>query len=111
MDRGITQRTLQRSADSHAADGPGFEPKPHAARLPPTRAARSARSRGVFLAGHGELGSVHGLLSVLSIAATVAWLVAAAPSVIDAPLVTRNPGPELVATTTQLPTVLLGSPR
>ena len=45
------------------------------ASLPPTRAARPARSRGVFLAASGERGTVRGAVSLLCVAVTALSLV------------------------------------
>ena len=74
-----------------------------AASLPPTRAARQARSRGAFLAGRGERGLFRGLVPLLCVAVTAVSLLAFAPRVIDAAVVAANPALELVATTSQLP--------
>jgi len=85
-----TQRFSTPSAATHLD-----VPAP-AASLPPTRAARQARSRGAFLAGRGERG-------LLCVAVTAVSLLAFAPRVIDAAVVAANPALELVATTSQLP--------
>jgi hypothetical protein len=78
------------------------------ASLPPTRAARPARSRGAFLAGRGERGLFPGFISLLCIAVTAVSLLAIAPRLIDAAVL--NPALELVATTSQLP-VAVSHPR
>ena len=77
--------------------------------LPPTRAARSARSRGVFFAGRGELGFGfgRGVASVLCIAAAAVCLFAIAPRMIEAHVVVSNPALELVAKTAQFPAALV----
>jgi hypothetical protein len=82
----------------------------HAASLPPTRAARSARSRGAFLAGRGERGLCRGFVPLLCVAVMALGLLTVAPRVIDAPAVAANPAFELVATTSQLP-VAISHPR
>lgn len=76
--------------------------------MPPTRAARSARSRGVFFAGRGELGFGfrRGVASVLCIAATTVCLFAIAPRMIEAHAVAANPALELFAKTAQFPAAL-----
>ena len=76
--------------------------------LPPTRAARSARSRGVFFAGRGERGFGYGrgVASVLCIAVTAVCLFAIAPRVIEEHIVAGNPALELVAKTAQFPAAL-----
>jgi hypothetical protein len=74
--------------------------------LPPTRAARPARSRGVFLAGSGERGLVRGAVSLLCVALTALSLVAIAPRLLDAPVVADSSALELVATSAQLPVAL-----
>ena len=76
------------------------------ASLPPTRAARSSRSRGAFLAGRGERGFVRGALSVVCVALTAASLLAAAPRMLETQAVTTNAALELVATTAQLPAIV-----
>ena len=99
-----TQRSSILSAVTRA------HPAQPVASLPPTRAARPARSRGVFLAGRGERGLFRGLISLLCIAVTAVSLLAIAPRVIDAAVLTANPALELVATTSQLP-VAISHPR
>ncbi len=91
-------------------DRPLIELSGHPSRdsLPPTRAARSARSRGVFFAGRGELGFGlgRGVASVLCIAATAVCLFAIAPRMIEEHVVATNPALELVAKTAQFPAAL-----
>jgi len=99
-----TQRFSTPSAATHLD-----VPAP-AASLPPTRAARQARSRGAFLAGRGERGLFRGLVPLLCVAVTAVSLLAFAPRVIDAAVVAANPALEMVATTSQLP-VAVSRPR
>jgi hypothetical protein len=98
MNRVPTQ-VISPQPELHAGAG-GVAP---AASLPPTRAARPARSRGVFLAGRGEQGMVRGAVSLLCVAVSALSLVTLAPRVIDEPAVVANPAFELVATSVQLP--------
>jgi len=77
--------------------------------LPPTRAARPPRSRGVFLAAsaHSQLG--HRLVSVLCIAVAAVSIVAAAEfaePLLNARFVSANTGPALVASTMRAPAFL-----
>ena len=85
-----------------------FPASPSRDSLPPTRAARSARSRGVFFAGRGELGFgfARGVASVLCIVAAAVCLFAIAPRMIEAHAVVANPALELVAKTAQFPAAL-----
>jgi hypothetical protein len=99
-----TQRFSPHSAVTRV-DGPT-----PAASLPPTRAARSTRSRGAFLAGCGERGLCRGFVPLLCVAVTALSLLAVAPRAIDAAVVVGNPALELVATTSQLP-VAVSHPR
>ena|ERR1700740_1836231 len=95
------QATTQRFSPHSAVtrlDGPT-----PVATLPPTRAARSTRSRGAFLAGRGELGLCRSFVPLLCVAATALSLLTVAPRVIDAPAVAANPAFEMIATTSQLP--------
>jgi len=98
---GPTQRTGYRIVAARFAGGGA-----PCSSLPPTRAARSARSRGVFLAGTGERGLIRSALSLLCVALTAASLVAAAPRLLDAPAIVTSPALELVATSAQLPAQL-----
>ena len=83
-----------------------FSASPSRDSLPPTRAARPARSRGVFFAGRGELGFGRGAASVLCIAAAALCLFAIAPRMIEAHGLAANPALELVAKTAQFPAAL-----
>jgi hypothetical protein len=61
------------------------------------------------LAGKGERGLARGALSLLCVALTAASLVAAAPRLLEAPVVTTNQALELVATAAQLPAIVCTS--
>jgi len=79
-------------------------------RLPPTRAARPARSRGVFFAGRGHLRLGHWVMNAACVAlATLAVVASAhfAQPVLDAAASTGNAGPELLASATRTPPFLL----
>ena len=79
------------------------EATPQMSSLPPTRAARPARSRGVFF-GEGRFGRVaRGAAFAAVVAVTAVSLAATAPRVIEAPPVRLNPGPALVAAASKLP--------
>jgi hypothetical protein len=73
--------------------------------LPPTRAARSPRSRGVFLAGaHSRL--VHRIVNVVCIAVAALSILAGAQfaePVLNGKFVSSNAGPPLVAATMRAP--------
>jgi hypothetical protein len=82
--------------------------------LPPTRAARIARSRGVFFGAstHSRLG--HWLVDVLCIVLAAVGIVAGAQfaePVLDARFVSSNAGPGLVASTMRSSTLLPTRPR
>ena len=71
-------------------------------RLPPTRAARPSRSRGVFLApGRRTLSNV--LLAAALVALAALFGTA---SVVDSASFNANPGPQLVATASMVPSQL-----
>ena len=79
---------------------------PQISSLPPTRAARPARSRGVFF-GEGRLGRfARGAAFAAAVAVSAVSLATLAPRVIEAPPVLLNPGPALVAAASKLPTML-----
>jgi hypothetical protein len=84
--------------------------QPPASRLPPTRAARPARSRGVFFGGrrYPRLGDwilnfVCVALATLAIAASAHF----AQPALDAAATNGNAGPELMASATRTPSFLL----
>jgi hypothetical protein len=78
--------------------------------LPPTRAARPPRSRGVFFraSAHSRLG--HWLVNALCIVLTAVGVVASAQfaePMLDAKFVTSNAGPALVASAMRASTMLV----
>ena len=82
-------------------------------RLPPTRAARPARSRGVFFGArmHSRLG--HWIINALCIALAAVSIVATAQfaePAFDAALVTGNAGPGLFASAVRAPAFLSARP-
>jgi len=84
--------------------------QPPGRRLPPTRAARPARSRGVFFGAHryprlGDwiLNFVCVALATLAIAASAHF----AQPAFDAAASNGNAGPELMASATRTPSFLL----
>lgn len=70
--------------------------------LPPTRAARLARSRGAFW-GSRLTGLVRWIAGGALVAIAALSIAATAPSVFDAPGVMLRTGPALVAATSKLP--------
>jgi len=83
-------------------------------RLPPTRAARPARSRGVFLAGRWRSRLGHWLMDAVCVAlATLAIAASAhfAQPALDAAVSNGNAGLELLASATRTPPFLLAHGR
>jgi hypothetical protein len=103
MDRSL----IQQGFDEHRAAGVVVDRSAAAAAetssLPPTRAARPARSRGVFFAEGRFARYVRGAVCAVLVAVTAISIAATAPRVIDAPVVLLNPGPALVAAASKLP--------
>jgi hypothetical protein len=101
----VSQDALRdRGAASAAAPG-----SPPADRLPPTRAARLARSRGVFFAlcsrarlGHWVRQSVGFVVATLVLVASAQFALPA----FDAATANGNPGPALLASATSAPSFL-----
>jgi hypothetical protein len=95
-------------------DAPAAEHIDNAARLPPTRAARTPRSRGVFLAGvEAAAGGRASRLTDVSIAAvaiaivTIASvLIMSAPAAVMGVALNLNPGPALVGAASVPPSFL-----
>jgi hypothetical protein len=103
MDRSLIKQAFagHREAGGTTVGGSGGAPKMSS--LPPTRAARLARSRGAFFARHRLAGLARWLGCAVSVALTAIAIAATAPRVIEAPAVLLNPGPALVAATSMLP--------
>jgi hypothetical protein len=104
MDRIVEHRRV-----GEGARAPGADADPNtllADRLPPTRAARPTRSRGIFFqAGRGS-GPGRWILNTLCVAAATISIFASAhfaKPVFDSAVISGNAGPGLVASTTQAP--------
>jgi hypothetical protein len=101
------------AADCHAAQG-SSEGLAQRSQLPPTRAARLTRSRGLFLGAstHSRLGRwiVNGLCIVVAAVSIVASAEFAEP-VFDAKFVSGNAGPALFASTLRAPAFVASRPR
>jgi hypothetical protein len=102
------QRTFERQAAetelrTHFAAGSPLGPPP-ARRFPPTRAARPARSRGVFFGGRPRSGLGHWISNAAYIAVVTLTIAASAhfaQAALDAVASTGNTGPELLASATR----------
>lgn len=84
----------------------GVDPTPPAHPLPPTRAARQTRSRGVFFQRSGAARPGRWIVSALFVAAVTVSIVASAhfaEPAFDAAVISNNAGPALVASTSQPP--------
>ena len=107
MDRSSVKQALRERGEAEAG-ADGSSPARQGSSLPPTRAARPARSRGIFFEGNltrfarWVAGAALIAVAAISIAATV-------PRVLDAPGGVLNTGPALVAATSKLPAIF--SPR
>ena len=66
--------------------------------LPPTRAARPARSRGIFFGGR-LAGIARWVAGAVCVAVAAISIAATAPRVLDAPGAFLHPGPALFAAT------------
>jgi hypothetical protein len=103
------RRTADALRTRFAAGGTPLETPP-LRHLPPTRAARPARSRGVFFAGRWRARLGHWIVNAVCVAlATLAIAASAhfAQPVLDAAARNGNAGPELVASATRTPPFLL----
>jgi len=121
MNKRFGQTLRQRLEHSHApaesADREPMRSAPREAprfRLPPTRAARSPRSRGGFLVGSPDRSRpprsvIKALLAALAMAICgVALAVfASAPSIMSGAALTANPGPGMVASTSVAPSFVV----
>jgi len=82
--------------------------------LPPTRAARSTRSRGLFFAASTHLRRGRWIVNALCIAIAAVSIVASAEfaePVFNAKVVSSNAGPALFASTMRAPAFVIGRPR
>ena len=103
MDRLLRKQGFRDRGEAEVGvDGSG--PTRPGSSLPPTRAARPARSRGVFF--EGRLAALVRWVAGGALVAVAAISIAAtAPRVLDAPGVFLNTGPALVAATSKLPAI------
>jgi hypothetical protein len=104
MDRLVEHRRVGNPSQAPGADAdPNLTP---AHPLPPTRAARLTRSRGIFFQLGGVARPGRWILSALCVAAVTISIVASvrfAEPVFDSAIISGNAGPGLIATTTQAP--------
>jgi hypothetical protein len=110
FERQPTETTLR---TRFAAAGSPLGPPP-ARRLPPTRAARPARSRGVFFGSHWRSGLGHWISNAAYIAVVTLTIAASAhfaQPTLDAVASTGNAGPELLASATRAASFLLAPGR
>jgi hypothetical protein len=113
MDRIIKLRTADYPAPAGAAE-PGTATRVPADPLPPTRAARPARSRGAFFQRGGRSRPGRWILSIVCIAATAVSIVASAHFVepaFNAAARISNSGPALFASTMQAPSFIIARRR
>jgi hypothetical protein len=117
------EETMDRIIESRLADYPALAPPadsgtvaslPPARPLPPTRAARPARSRGAFF--QGGRGSRRGrwILSGLCVAVATLSIVASAhfaEPAFDSATIAGNAGPALFASTMQAPSFVVARRR
>jgi len=114
MDRIFERRHPEYPATAPPADSGTDASLPPASPLPPTRAARPARSRGAFSRGGGRSRPGRWFLSALCIAAAALWIVAGAEfaqPAFNAVAFTGNTGPALFASTMQAPSFVLARRR
>jgi len=104
---GLAKRPLRSAALRRA---PEDRPAPRVSLpdhpLPPTRAARPPRSRGVFLAASAHSRVAHWIVNALCVALAAVSIVAGAEfaqPVLDGKFVTGNAGPPLVASAMRAP--------
>jgi hypothetical protein len=114
MDRIIEHRRARYSARADPADSGTAASSPPARPLPPTRAARPARSRGAFFQGGSRSRSARWMLNALCIAIATISIVASArfaEPAFESSIITGNAGPALVASTTQAPPFVIAPRR
>ena len=119
QDEEIMDRIIERRHPGHPAlagpdDSGTAASSPPAQPLPPTRAARPARSRGAFFQDGSRSGLGRWILSALCIAVVTISIVASARFVepaFDAAAITGNAGPALVASTMQAPSFIVARRR
>ena len=110
MDRITELRHPEYPAPAPPADSGAVASLPPARPLPPTRAARPARSRGAFFQGGRGSGPARWILSALCVAVATISIVASAhfaEPAFDAAAITGNAGPALFASTMQAPSFIV----
>jgi hypothetical protein len=114
MDRINELRNLGYPAPARPANSDTAASLPPAQPLPPTRAARPARSRGAFFQGCRGSRKARWILSVLCVAVATISIVASAhfaEPAFDAAAITGNAGPALFASTMQAPSFIVARRR
>ena len=104
MDRIVEHRRTGDPARAPGADADSTQPPAHP--LPPTRAARPTRSRGIFFQDGQRARRGRWILNGLCVAAATISIVASAhfaKPVFDSAVISGNAGPGLIASTTQAP--------
>jgi hypothetical protein len=114
MDRIIERRVADYPALAPPADSGTVASLPPAQPLPPTRAARPARSRGAFFQGRRGSRPARWIFSALCIAVATISIVASAhfaEPAFDSAAITGNSGPALFASTMQAPSFVVARRR
>ena len=115
MDRIIERgRVRYPAAPAHPDDSGATGSLPPARPLPPTRAARPARSRGAFFQGENRSRPARWIFNALCVALATLSIIASAhfaEPAFDAAVITSNAGPALVASTTQTPSFIVARRR
>jgi hypothetical protein len=114
MDRIIELRHPEYPAPAPPADSGTDASLPPGSPLPPTRAARPARSRGAFFGGGGHSRPGRWFFSALCAAAAALWIVAGAEfaePAFNTAAFTGNTGPALFASTMQAPSFIVARRR
>ena len=114
MDRLIELRNLGSPTPARPADSDTAASLPPAQPLPPTHAARPARSRGAFFQGSRGSRKARWILSALCVAVATISIVASAhfaEPAFDAAAITGNAGPALFASTMQAPSFIVARRR
>jgi hypothetical protein len=114
MDRIIELRNLGHPAQAGPNDSDTAASLPPAQPLPPTRAARPARSRGAFFEGGRGSRKASWILSAVCVAVATISIVASAhfaEPAFDAAAITGNAGPALFASTMQAPSFIVARRR
>ena len=114
MDRIIELRNLGHPAQAGPDDSDTAASLPPAQPLPPTRAARPARSRGAFFHGGSRSRPGRWIWSALCVAVAAVSIVASAhfaEPAFDAAAISGNAGPALVASTMQAPSFIVARRR